>query len=132
MADKLVVEFYENEDQFEPVAVILSLHGGDNPASASLTLSDFIATTRANKSAQTDAYGLASQFMVWANKWGQLQQDSLASEAELIPKAKKYSYQTARVFVDSQRIRVQLVEDEFTSGREFIEGNDLLRTLSLL
>ncbi len=135
MSDKLVVEFYESRKDTHPAFAILSFHGGDNPVSASLTISDFLSATKSHSSTQnSDVYGLVSQFIVWSStNWppiGRLGAQCL--EAELIPVSNKYGYQTVRIFAGSEPLSVELVPDEFTTDEEMHEGNEILELVSLL
>ena|ERR1700739_294075 len=133
MSDKLVVEFYNEDNEPGPIAAIMSLHGGDNPASASLTISDFIAAVYASGASKgCDAYALASRFILWSGTRNQPDARCASLEAELIPINKSYHYQTARVFSGSERIRVELVPDRFTTRKELAEGNRRLKLVRAL
>jgi hypothetical protein len=131
MSDKLVVEFYESRKDARPAFAILSFHGGDNPVSASLTISDFlsVATGPLPTSGQNpDVYQLASQFIFWSSmNWPPITSfRNQCLEAELIPVSNNYAYQTVRIFADSDGTSVQIVPDEFTTDEEMFEGNILL------
>lgn len=128
MSDKLVVEFYQEDSPSSAQFAVMSLHGGDNPVTASLTIADFIAHSRGFSSAQKpcDSYGLASRFIIWnAVRYP----DAPTPEAELIEVSERYGYQTARIFSSGEQIRVELVRDEFTIEAEIMEGTRFLQPL---
>lgn len=132
MSDKLVVEFFQEDKPSNPAAVVLSVHGGDNPASASLTISDFLGAIRANSQGQIfDAHRLASQFIVWNSREDSACPNLSKPEAELIPVSDDYGYQTVRVFACEKQIRVEIVRDEFTTDEEMAEGDRFLKMLLL-
>ena len=132
MSDKLVIEFFQQDgNRANPVAAVMSLHGGDNPVSAALTISDFLASIRTSSPAQNfDAYTLASLFILWSATKGPSRSQFPCMEAELIPISTKYGYQAMRIFAGRERTRVELVRDEFTSDEEIIEGRRFLEQLS--
>lgn len=128
MSDKLVVEFFPEDAASHPLFAGMSLHGGDNPVSASLTIADFIASLRTvSPKENLDPYELASRFILWSSTRNE---GSLAPEAELIPVSEKYGYQTARIFV-GKRIRVEIVPDEFSTDQEMAEGAKFLKLVSV-
>lgn len=134
MSDKLVIEFFQDaSNQPSPVAAVMSLHGGDNPVSASLTISDFLASIRTSLSTQySDAYTLASLFILWSSTKAPSGSEFPYMEAELIPISSNYGYQTMRIIAGRERPRVEFVRDEFTSDEELIEGRRFLEPLLAL
>ena len=131
MSDKLVVEFY---DQFlpTPVATVLSLHGGDNPASAALTLCDFLGQIqKLEKPRFEDAGVLAARFIIWHSTHVGGKRGLEVYDAALIHQATDYGYQLARVYATEDRPSVEIVQDRYTTTEEWESAEIYLKALNL-
>ncbi len=128
MADKLVVEFYCDQADKNPFASVLVLHGGDNPASAALTLADFLCSLRNAAGEHSINIGLAAaQFIIWANT---LSGDhALGREVFLLPNGGETAYQVARLYPGDPYPLVEIMQDVYSSEAELNEAKEILRYL---
>ena len=127
MSEKLIVEFYE-QTSTSPVATVLSIHGGDNPVSAALTLCDFLnQISKLDRSDFNDAGLLAARFIIWHATHVDGPRGLEISDVMLIQNAKDYGYQTARVHALQERPYVEIVEDQYSTAEELESAAFLLR-----
>lgn len=132
MSDKLVVEFYDRLSP-TPVATVLTLHGGDNPASAALTLCDFIGQVRVLQEPRfEDAGVLAARFIIWQTASVGGEKDIEPYEVTLIHPAIEYGYQLARVYANEGRPSIEIVRDQYTTPEEMTSAETLLKSLNLI
>ena len=117
MSDILIVEFYGEPDR--AVAAVLAWHGGDNPASASLTLTEFLINLDNQiQNRQMGALELASRFIVSQVAFDPTFARGPELDAILIPTAASYGYQLCRLYVASGRVRAVVVVDEYSTTVE--------------
>jgi hypothetical protein len=110
----------------------LTLHGGDNPTSAALTLCDFIGQVRILKEPRLDDAGLlAVRFIIWQSAIVGGEKDIEGYEATLIHPETDYGYQLARVYANEAHLSVEIVRDQYTTPEEMTSAEILLKSLNL-
>jgi hypothetical protein len=125
MSEKLVVEFCEDEDR--PVALVLVWHGGDNPASASLTLVAFLTELGGLIHGRSmSALELASRFILFQ----QVAFDSALGQpplldAVLVSHESGYGCQRCRLHAVAGRVRAAVVLDQYSTVEEIEDAKNI-------
>lgn len=131
MSEKLVVEFLR-DTQAPPVAVVMSWHGGDNPASAALTIAAFYTNLPIDlRASRFDARELASRFILWRAELSGWSASSLNIDAVLIEHDVVYGYQLVRVRTGREALHIELTTDEYTTESELREAEAVLKSASV-
>lgn len=125
MSDRLVIEFYDSGVSI-PAAAVLVWYGGDNPADAALTISDFLQLISGLASPRFDSAGLlAARFIVWHGS--HVERTGLnISDIILITPAAVYQYQLARIYASPDGPRVEIVPDDYSTPGELKAAFEIL------
>jgi hypothetical protein len=129
MSDKLILEFYEH-DCPEPLAVLLARFGGDNPASAALTIGAFL-KCRQLADKLYDAGSLVSHFILWQTQLDQDPGEVESPNTVLIRKEGKYPYQLLRLRVGPTSVNIEIVTDEYSTEDEILDARVTLQALNI-
>lgn len=122
MSDRFIAEFYEGDSE-ESLAAVLSLHGGDNPGAASLTLAAFLSEAGYERSATVPSAGeVAAEFIIWSEERAFQSGSCFHPDTMLVQSSEKYPYQLMRLRVRDAGVMVTIITDEYTTEQEIDEA----------
>ncbi len=123
MSERLVVEFYESLSSSEALCAVLAFHGGNNPVSAALTITDFFnQVSRFDDPRFDNASILAARFVAWQGAQGRRKTNFDFSDVAIIQPQDSYNYQSVRIYAQAERPFVHIVMDQYATPDELLEA----------